>query len=552
MTILNAHHPGPVQRFALRMALIGLAGAMMAVQRAEAAFGLTTTPEFYTVDTGAGLTFSVRRWKKGRYSAGDISSLWFNGVEFQSQIKGSHVNSGLGAATVSATPHGADCIKIEVGDGYGLTHYYLARSGYPHIYMGTYFTEEPEIGFVRYIVRIPAAKLPNGPSVSDIRNNAGAIEAKDIFAMSDGTTRSKHYSNRRLIDWKHIGATGEKVGVWIARDNHEGGSGGPFYRCLTNQCGDDQELTYVMNYGEAQTEAFRTEILNTYVLVFTTGAAPGPIDTSWLGELELKGYVAPIQRGRVIGPSINGLIAGHAYTVGFSNLTAQSWASVQPVSGAFDSADLIPGTYAVTVYKNELGVWSGSATVTAGGTHKLDPINITGDPESQSALWRIGTWDGTPDEFLNGSKVTMMHPSDKRMTPWRPADYVVGASSPAAGFPCYQWKAVNSPQTIKFDLTVDQLRDRTVRVGITTAHGGGRPRIAVNQWKSPLPAPSDQPHSRTMTVGTYRGKNTTFEFSVPSSAFVVGTNTMWIEVASGSGGIGFLSAGFSYDCIDLY
>ena len=31
----------------------------------------------------------------------------------------------------------------------------MARNGYPNVYMGTYFTSEPSIGNVRYIVRIP-------------------------------------------------------------------------------------------------------------------------------------------------------------------------------------------------------------------------------------------------------------------------------------------------------------------------------------------------------------------------------------------------------------
>jgi Rhamnogalacturonan lyase B, N-terminal len=42
------------------------------------------------------------------------------------------------------------------------------------------------------------------------------------------------------------------------RDRNEGGSGGPFYRCLLNQFSEDQEIAYIVNYGEAQTEPFRT------------------------------------------------------------------------------------------------------------------------------------------------------------------------------------------------------------------------------------------------------------------------------------------------------
>src|SRR4051794_35449137 len=42
-----------------------------------AAFGLTSSGGFYTVDTGAGLVFKVNQ------TSGDITSLVFNGVEYQ-------------------------------------------------------------------------------------------------------------------------------------------------------------------------------------------------------------------------------------------------------------------------------------------------------------------------------------------------------------------------------------------------------------------------------------------------------------------------------------
>ena len=118
-------------------------------------------------------------------------------------------------------------------------------------------------------------------------------------------------------------------------------------------------------------------------------------------------------------------------------------------------------------------------------------------------------------------------------------------------FPCYQWKDVNNPTTIYFALTPDQIADHTLRIGITTAYAGGRPLVSVNSWTSSIPGPSRQPNSRTLTVGTYRGNNTTFAYDIPASAFVAGTNVMTIAVVSGSGGSGFLSPGYSYDAVEL-
>ena len=164
-------------------------------------FGLTEDANFYTVDTGAGLVFKIRRTDNGvsTQSAGDIASMVYNGVQYQDQSRGSQLNSGfdflytgVSAVSVNATTVGADTIKITVQAG-DLTHYYLARRGQPNIYMGTYFTTEPStLGLARFIVRVPIAVLPNGPVPSDIRNNTGAIESGDVFGMANGETRSKH------------------------------------------------------------------------------------------------------------------------------------------------------------------------------------------------------------------------------------------------------------------------------------------------------------------------------------------------------------------------
>ena len=62
-----------------------------------AAFSLSTSTDFYTVETNAGLTFSIRRTDNGSstQSPGDIASLKINGVEYQNQSRGSQINSGF-------------------------------------------------------------------------------------------------------------------------------------------------------------------------------------------------------------------------------------------------------------------------------------------------------------------------------------------------------------------------------------------------------------------------------------------------------------------------
>ncbi len=525
-------------------------------------FGLTEDATYYTVDTGAGLVFKIRRFDNGRstQSAGDIASMVYNGVQYQDASRGTQVNSGfdylytgVSAVTVSAETVGTDYIKIIVKGG-DLTHYYMVRRGNPHIYMGTYFTTEPStLNLARFIVRVPIAALPNGPTPSDLRGNTGAIESGDVFGMANGETRSKHYTNFRLKDWKYIGATSATAGLWIVRDNNEGNSGGPFYRSLLNQGTDtNQELTYIINYGEAQTEPFRTHILNSYTMVFNEGAPPaGELDTSWFAGMNLLGYVGDAQRGRVTAGAIGGREAGVPYTVGFANATAQYWADVDPASGSFDSARMIPGTYTMTVYRNELAVETRSVTVAAGETRTLDALAITADPSAVAPLWRIGSWDGSPAEFRNGDKVTYMHPQDVRMAPWVVPDYEIGVSTPATGLPAYQWKNVNNTTTIKFNLRKSQIGSYQLRVGTTVAFAGLRPKAQVNGWISANPPAPTQPKTRTLTVGTYRGNNNLYTFDIPASELVVGQNVVTLTGISGSSGNLYLSPGYAYDAIDF-
>lgn len=534
-------------------------------QASFAAFGLTTSTDFYTVDTGAGLVFSVRRTDNGvsTQSAGDISSLKYNGVELQNQSRGSQLNSGfdylytgVSAVSVSASVVNTSYIKVTVKAG-NLTHYYMARSGYPHVYMGTYFTAEPStLGLARYILRLNASLLPNSPTASDISSTVSTVESGDIFALSNGQTRSKHYSNMRLKDWTYIGASGNNVGIWVVRDNHEGDSGGPFYRSLLNQkTTTDQEITYIINYGEAQTEAFRTGILNSYTLVATSGGTPSTsIDKAWFSNMGLSGYVAPSGRGRVTGVGIGGRDTNYTYTVGFANSKAQYWADAAASNGYFNSTDMLPGTYTMTTYKNELAVDTRSVTVTAGQATVLNSYAIANDPGATSVIWRIGKWDGSPQEFLNGNSLTTMHPSDTRISTWNPSNFIVGTSG-TTGFPAYIWTDVNNARVIYFKLTAAQLAAaHTLRIGITAAHANGRPKVSVNGWTSANPSASTQPGTRTLTVGTYRGNNTTYSFTIPASAWQTNPstwNTLVINTISGSGGDGFLSAGISVDAIDL-
>lgn len=534
--------------------ILGLAAALVIPAASSfAAFGLTTSTSYYTVDTGGGLVFKVDR------ANGNIPSIVWNGTELNDTAKASHIASGLGSTgtSVSATANASTIVVTVATDSTngvvaGLKQYYVVQSGVNNIYMATYAANEPAVGELRWITRLQGSLFPTVPTNSEIRVTDTTVESSDVFgASATGYTYSKYYGNQRAIDLSIRGVTGTNRGVFMAYGNRESSSGGPFFRDIQNQTGTDAEVYNYMNSGHQQTEALRLGVLHgPYALCFTTGATPAVPDMSFMANLGLTGYVASAGRGRVILNGLNGRDAAYTYTVGFANSTAQYWTTASATNGSAGCYNMKPGTYTMTVYKGELGVYSESVTVTAGNPTTLNTRTITADPSAVTPVWRIGDWDGTPNEFLNGQTFVVRHPSDSRNAAWGPVTYAVGSATNK--FPAAIWKDVNNPATVTFSLTSAQIAARTVRIGITSAYAGGRPQIQVNSWTSSAPGASTQPDSRSLTIGTYRGNNTTYSYAVPASAFVAGTNTLKITVISGSSGTGFLSPGCGIDCVDLY
>ncbi|MCS0658622.1 rhamnogalacturonan lyase B N-terminal domain-containing protein [Massilia terrae] len=514
------------------------------------AFGVTAASGYLTVSSGAGLVFKVNQ------SSGDITSITYNcGPELQAQDKFSQISSGLGAAASYSVNGTVAKITIPTST---LTHYMLVRQNDNAIYMGTYISAEPTVGELRWVTRLAKSVFTGVPAESNLTGNTGAIESTDIYGMADGTTRSKYYGNQAAKDLAIRGVTGSGIGVFMAYGNRESSSGGPFFHDIQNQTGfpetnnpgGDVHVYNYMNSGHNQTEAFRTGFHGPYALVFNDGSTtPAVPDMSWMSTQGLQGWVDATGRGGASGAGLTGMDASYSYTVGFANSAAQYWATATS-SGAFSLSDMKAGTYTMTVYKGQLAVYTEQVTVTAGSTTSLPSRAINNDPSATTALWRIGDWDGTPLEFMNGTSINVMHPSDVRNAAWGPVSYSVGSAFTT--FPAAQWKTgVNNPTTVTFNLTAAQIAAHTIRIGITAAYASGRPQIQVNSWSSSNPAASTQPSSRSLTIGTYRGNNTTFTFPVPSTAFVVGTNTLTINAISGSSGTAFLSPGFSYDALDM-
>ncbi|MFE8989991.1 rhamnogalacturonan lyase B N-terminal domain-containing protein [Streptomyces collinus] len=542
------------RRTVVLAATAGAAGAALARPAHAAGFGYTDDGSNYVVDTGAQLVFKVSK------STGDLTSLVYRGTEYQGYNgQNSHIESGLGASTVTIRQSGST-ILVSVTHG-TLKHYYAARSGENNVYLWTN-KADASVSATRYIVRVKKGAFLNDEPDS-YTYAPTAIEASDVFRKSDGQTRSKHYSRRRVMDYDHIGWSAGGVGLWMVRSNHEKASGGPFYRSLLrHQSADGGGLYEILYYGQNQTEAQRFGLQGPYVIAFTDGGAPsstlfpGTLTTPWADSLGIAGYVPASGRGKVSGVGISGRNTAYPYTVALANAAAQYWGSARASDGFFSLSGVLPGTYTLTVFKGELAVYSTSVSVSAGGTTTLNTIAIpsSNDPSNAGSIWRIGDWNGTPAGFKNADLMTYAHPSDARAASWT-GNVVVGSGETAA-FPCYLWKDVNSGILVYFRLTAAQAAAaHTLRIGVTTAYANGRPQVTVNDtWTSAIPAPPTQPDTRSLTNGSYRGNNHTFTYSVPASAWKTDAgqyNVLRIDVVSGSGASGFLSAGTAIDAIDL-
>ncbi|KTC63405.1 rhamnogalacturonase B [Pseudomonas fluorescens ABAC62] len=511
----------------------------LAAHAHAAGFGFTRSDSRIVVDTDAQLTFSVDARN------GDLVSLLYRNSELQTtEPKASQIASGLGSAQVDAHQTG-DVIVISVRAG-DLTHYYLAKKGRAAIYMATYAPTLLPVGELRFVARLNVSKLPKAERSTD--SNVGtAIEGKDVFLLPDGRTSSKFYSAQPMINDPLHGVKGPGVAVYMLMGNREHSSGGAFFKDIaTQKTPVTHELYNYMYSNHTQTEPYRGGLHGVYALLFTDGGAPDSTLTNLDfvdNELGLAGFVDSAGRGTLTG-HVAGVAPALPAVVGVSNADAEYWARAD--GGGFVVTGIRPGRYQVTLYQNELEIAQATADVSAGRTTQT---RLQARPLSGQVKWQIGVPDGTPAGFLNAHLLASAHPSDSRMAPWGPVTYTVG-TSPAETFPAAQWRDVNSPTRLQFVLAADAVQTYTLRVFISLAQAGGRPTVSVNQhWNAPVPSASNQPDSRGITRGTYRGNNSLFEFSIPATALRAGINTLDIGVASGKTGTGFLSPGFVFDSL---
>ncbi|TLD35516.1 gb [Venturia nashicola] len=546
------------------MKFVSFIATLLAPAATFAAWGYTDDGNNYVIDTNANLVVKVSK------TNGDMTSIKYGGVEYNGQSgKNSQVESGLGASTVTIKQFtDQNVIKVNVVHG-TLKHDLVFRYGNPNVYI---FTNKADssVTVSRYIIRIPDGIFTND-LVSDtdwIPSGAVVIEAGDVDEVtSNGHTYSKHYSGYkygRTMDYDYVDYKNANVGMYLIRSNHEKASGGPFFRSLIRRGGGGPDLYDIYHYSMGHTDVERFGLQGPTVLHFTdNGAAANTnlfarnADWGWIDSLSIAGWVPASQRGAIAGVGLANMKSGLQYVVGLKSDAAQYWGTAASSNGAWKISKVLPGTYTLTVYKSELEVYTSTVTITAGTTTTANTITCV-DPQDTTAIWRIGVWDGSPKGFLNFGdtpmKPTYMHPSDTRLASWTPSNFIIGTSA-AALFPGYMWKDVNSPYLVYFRLTTAQLASSfKIRIGVTEGVTGGRPSIEVNSWVAALQAQKTQSDTRSLTVGTYRGNNQVYEYTVPASAWVQSTSEyqiLKINIITGKTGTAFLSGGVSFDALEM-
>ncbi|KAH8651093.1 family 4 polysaccharide lyase [Xylariales sp. PMI_506] len=506
---------------------------------------ITSSTASYVIDTGSTYSFIVTISR----STCDITSLKFYGTEYQYQSTYSHIASGLGSDT-------AIFKCVQSNSDFDLTHYLVFRTGAANIWMGTNINSEPSIGELRYIFRLTGltASYPHG----DVSTTSGgtAIEGSDVYLVS-GQTRSKFYSSDRFIDEKVYCATDSGASVhacWL-RPNHqatEKSSGGPFFRDISlNYGGDYQSVTYYMNSGHVQTESYRTGFHGPYVFSMSRSGIPDPasVDVTFFDSLGLTGYV-PVSgsRGYVSGTA-SGVSSSFPIVVHWYNSGYQFWTTATS-AGVFTSPPMPAGSYTMKLYQDEFLAATQTVTVSAGSTVtsniKATQTALTG---SRTTVFRLGDYDGQPTGFRNADNQLRMHPSDTRMSAWAPGTI---ASTATSSFPMAIFMDVNNGQKITFSLSSAISATATLRMATTLSFAGGRPQAIINSYTCTAPAAPVKIDSRGVTRGAYRGYGEIYECSIPAGNLVSGTNTITINVISGSSGDDYLSPNVIFDAIELY
>lgn len=239
-----------------------------------------------------------------------------------------------------------------------------------------------------------------------------------------------------------------------------------------------------MNHGDYPWDVVRDGFHGPYLFTFAESLpAPSEFGREILDELDLRGYIADGERGRVVGKT-SGTSDAFSTVVHWYNDDHQQWVYAKS-DGSFESPLLAPGVYTQAFYQDEL--LAGTATVTVQATATATITMSATNPiitEERTKIFQIGDYDGRPAGLLNADKQQRMHVSDARMGDWETPTYIVGESKVDA-FPMAIFQDVNNDRKIQFSLPNALSVASTLRIGTTQSFYWGKPTTSINDYTCP-------------------------------------------------------------------
>ena len=340
------------------------ASARPAPAWAATAFGYTSSGGYYTVSTGAGLTFKISQ------STGGMTSLNINGTELQpSGTNESHVESGLPSPAVSARQTGSYIIiTASTSTWYGsgtLQHYYVAASGQNNIYMATYVGSAGEVRWIQYLNRAILADVIHrvGRPRRDrdrVRRHRPGQRPDPVEVLLQPAGDEPDAARRRAAaasacTWPTASGRAVRTAPSSATSSSRGPA--PRWRSTTT-CG--RATTTLRRSGLGV-------LHGPYALMVAGTSTPAAPDMSFMTTLGLAGTVAPSGRGYLVG-AVSGVTAGAGRHGRLGELRRPVLGRARRRNGDFASPLMKPGGYTQTLYQGELAVATRTVTVTAGAT----------------------------------------------------------------------------------------------------------------------------------------------------------------------------------------
>lgn len=359
-----------------------------------------------------------------------------------------------------------------------------------------------------------------------------------------------------------IGMTGNGYGAWMIQPNRESNPGGPLKQILTvHQTQTDPALLGMdqsIHYGSKRVDTADnwSKVYGPQFLYFNTGpnAAAMRADAEqyatfqshqdFYDSLGITGYATAAQRGGVTGKvNLPGgqSMAGAMVVLSQNGIDWQKqsrgynyWGTANP-DGTFNLANVRPGTYRVSVFKDgQFGEYTlDNVTISASSTQNIGNRNWA--PTSVGTkVWQIGRPDRTAGEFRHGDSREYWLAYDYAADFPTGVNYQVESSETNQDWNWVQWRQWNSVNTsdwnVKFNLKSTGTGDAKVTVALAASQGATDLQLFINGTTVARRVTWDIPSDDQQGNAARRSGNSGFyllnEFTFSTSLLNVGANNI--------------------------